>query len=278
MILIRSLEYHVHNACNLACSSCTHFSNLGLKGSSTPEELDAELSNWSSRLRPGRFALLGGEPTLNPRLSEFLDVSRRHFNTIPMLLVTNGFLLHKHDPSLPESLERNRIRLSISIHHAGPTYRQKENEIRALVDDWQSHYKLMVDYRPSARKWRNWFKRTPMKLEGGGFSSKPEEILPADEGKPERSWANCVQKNCHQLFRGKLWKCPHVTYVRQMDEQFGIDKVAWREALDYEGIGPESTDMQVEAFFAHRAIPACSTCPTGNKFFDLRSPIHGVDE
>src|SRR5690606_7956876 len=104
------------HACNLSCESCSHFSNFPLKGMVTPDDAEREFRLWSGKVRPRRFALLGGEPTINKYLPEIIERAAKEWRHSELMLVTNGWFLHKH-PSLPDVLARHNVRLDISIHH-----------------------------------------------------------------------------------------------------------------------------------------------------------------
>jgi len=68
-----ALEYHVAHGCNLSCQQCSHYSNFHLAGKlPTVADAESEYSQWSHRLKPTRFALLGGEPLLNPAILEHI--------------------------------------------------------------------------------------------------------------------------------------------------------------------------------------------------------------
>ena len=76
MIEIPALEYHLAHGCNLSCQQCSHYSNFRLAGKlPTPDDARREYSLWSHRIQPRRFALLGGEPLLNPHLIEHLRLA-----------------------------------------------------------------------------------------------------------------------------------------------------------------------------------------------------------
>src|SRR5438045_65614 len=96
MLNIENLEIHVSHACNLTCEGCSHYSNQGHKGMLSLEEAERWMLLWNRRLRPAILSLLGGEPTLHPRLTEFVILSRRLWPASHLRLVTNGFLLHRH--------------------------------------------------------------------------------------------------------------------------------------------------------------------------------------
>ena len=79
MVVLHNLELHLSHACNLRCINCSHFSDLNLKGFLSVQTADDWMGLWSGRLRPHRFTLLGGEPTLNPDLSSIVRLARRHW-------------------------------------------------------------------------------------------------------------------------------------------------------------------------------------------------------
>jgi molybdenum cofactor biosynthesis enzyme MoaA len=98
----------------LSCQQCSHYSNHHLAGKlPTVEEADAEYAKWSQRLKPKRFALLGGEPLLNPAIEQHIQLARKHWPDSELMLVTNGFFLHRF-PNLPIVLREARCRLEVS--------------------------------------------------------------------------------------------------------------------------------------------------------------------
>ncbi len=109
MIDIPALEFHLAHGCNLSCQQCSHYSNFHLAGQMpTPDDARREYSHWSHRIRPKRFALLGGEPLLNPHLIEHLRLARESWPDSDLMLVTNGFFLRS--PSRTSgNARRNRL-------------------------------------------------------------------------------------------------------------------------------------------------------------------------
>ncbi len=89
-----ALEYHLAHGCNLSCQQCSHYSNFRLAGKlPTLADAESEYLQWSHRLKPTRFALLGGEPLLNPAILEHIQLARQHWYDSELMLVTNGFFL-----------------------------------------------------------------------------------------------------------------------------------------------------------------------------------------
>ena len=76
MLRIGNLELHVAHSCNLACESCSHYSNQGHKGLLALDQAANWLKPWRGRLAPTQFSMLGGEPAMHPQLADFIPLSR----------------------------------------------------------------------------------------------------------------------------------------------------------------------------------------------------------
>src|SRR5437870_10510402 len=87
---IERLELHVTHACNLACESCSHYSNHNHHGNLTLAEADRWMAGWSKRLAVSEFHLLGGEPTIHPELVSFVHLARQHWPDTIIKIRTNG--------------------------------------------------------------------------------------------------------------------------------------------------------------------------------------------
>lgn len=83
MLAIRNIEVHLAHSCNLACESCSHYSNQGHKGLLDLAEAERSWAAWADRLGPQTFSLLGGEPTINPNFAAFVPLARRTFGSSP---------------------------------------------------------------------------------------------------------------------------------------------------------------------------------------------------
>jgi len=264
MRVIEALEIHVVHSCNLLCEGCSHYSDQGHEGIVSLQEADDWMRVWDRRVRPARFSLLGGEPTIHPQLAEFVALSRRHWPDAQLQVVTNGFLLHRH-PELPVVLAGDaNASISVSIHHRGGAYREKLIPVMRLLHDWVRRYGIRVDYRPSHAFWTR-------RYNGSGAAMQP-----FDDHQPRRSWENCTAKFCHQLFQAQIWKCPAVAYLQLQDAKYGLG-AAWQSYLRYEPLSPDCSDTQLEAFFSGEDEPCCAMCPAEPQRFALPSPLPRSD-
>jgi hypothetical protein len=254
------LEIHAAHACNLTCESCSHFSNGGHKGILSLEDAEEWMKLWNRRIEPKTFRILGGEPTLNPNLTELIYLTRPCWPSSKITLVTNGLLLNRH-PKLPMALEACNVDLSVSIHGYSAEYNRKTREIAQLLQSWQDQYKFSAAFFDSYYGWTRRHKGI------GQF------VMPYEDNSPLKSWADCPARECRQLFRRKLWKCPSIAYLKLHKERYPKLDAVWNEYLAYEGLDPTCSDEELEAFLLKQEEPICGMCPTKREKFEKPSPL-----
>ena len=250
MIELPVLEYHVAHNCNLSCEQCSHYSNFHpTVPMPTPEETAEEYAAWSGRLRPGRFALLGGEPTLNPRLVEHVRLARKAWPDSDLMLVSNGLLLHRH-PDLPRVLVDTDCRLDVSQHGTARRYMKEFAKVKRLLWRWRAEYPgIRIQIRKSHRRWMRQYRVV---------DGRPMPF----ESDPEAAYRVCTQKSCTQLYRGCLWKCPALAYFRLMEQELKLEAISdWRLFHGHQACPSMTSDADVDAFLATAAIPQCGLCP-----------------
>jgi len=260
MIEIPALEYHLAHGCNLACQQCSHYSNFRLAGAMpTPAAARSEYEAWNKRILPKRFALLGGEPLLNPKLVDHLHLARECWPHSNLMLVTNGFFFDRH-PTLPETLVQINCRLEVSQHGTHPDYLKRFRRAKQSVWRWREQYPgIHIKIRQSHRGWMRQYR-----IENG----KP---MPFDSN-PAAAFRICMQKTCTQLFKHRLWKCPALAYWSQLDQRLSLDGIPeWQLFRDYKACSPECGDNDLQTFVDTKAIPQCGSCPS------RREPFHHPD-
>jgi len=254
------LELHVSHACNLACESCSHFSNHGHKGHVSLAEADQWMGAWSSRIPVREMNLLGGEPTIHPELTKFVPLVRKHWPSAHINLVTNGFFLDRH-PDLPRAMrDAGNTLLSLSIHHDAPTYRERLKPVIDLVRSWHQDYGIAVSIRPSFKFWTRRYT---------GFGA---DMLPYEDNNPRGAWEICPSKYCRQLFDGKLWKCPPITYLDMQKQKYSLSE-KWDPYLAYTPLAPDCTDAELRAFLMREEEFICTMCSAHPRTFELPNPM-----
>ena len=257
---VRHLEMHLTHACNLACESCSHYSNQGHRGVVSLEEAERWLAPWSGRLAPHTFSMLGGEPSTHPQLPAFVELCRRHWPKAHLRLVSNGFFLHRH-PDLPKVLQRDPDAcLYLSIHHDSPEYRQRLEPILELLDRWVRDYGIRVHHYES---WRHWTRR---------YTGEGAAMEPFDDGDPRQSWEHCPARYCPQVFEGRLWKCGPLAYLQLQERRYGLSP-SWEAYRRYRPLEAGCSDAELAAFFAREEESVCGLCPANPERFELPMPL-----
>ncbi len=254
------LEIHAAHACNLTCESCSHFSNNGHKGFLDLKDAEAWMKSWHRRIVPGLFRILGGEPTLNPQLPELIELAAEHWPASRIGLTTNGFFLHRH-PRLPFVLSRCNVALRLTIHHSSEEYLAKVRPIVALINGWRQSHFFEVAIEEAYERWTRRYH---------GFGAA---VTPYQDEDPRGSWEHCPCKNCMQLFRGKLWKCSPIAYLRLQKETYPNLSPAWDGYLGYQGLAPDCSDHQLAVFLQQREEDICRMCAAAPERFDKPSPL-----
>ena len=257
---VHRLELHVTHTCNLACDSCSHYSNHGHAGNLDLAEADRWMGAWSDRLIVEEFNLLGGEPTIHPGLSEFVVLARRHWPMVRIRIITNGFFLHRH-PDLPLVLAADgNTDLALSVHHDGTEYAERLRPIFDLLETWQRDHGTKFHIWPSHQGWTRRYL---------GFG---DAMLPFEDGRPRQSWEICPARHCKQLYEGKLWKCAPLAYLGLQKAKYRLsDK--WDPYLRYAPLDANCTDDELDGFLALENEAACSMCSAEPRRFSLPDPI-----
>jgi hypothetical protein len=260
--IVRWIEFHASHTCNLRCQSCSHFAPSSLGSPVVPEEAFRQMEPWGKRLSPARFNILGGEPTLNPRLSEILMIARRCWPDDSIHLVTNGFFLDRH-PDLPSALLKTGARLIVTKHDDTPEYERRWRDIERVLNGFRAQ-KIDVKIGVSNRAWT-------LRYHGSGNA-----IRPFRDDDQRASWTNCVCRHCHQLHDGLLWKCPILAYLPALSRRWPEISDEWALGLAYRPLRPDASDDEVRVWFALEDEPQCSLCPAHPKRFS-RPPVLSSD-
>lgn len=253
---ISHLEWHVAHACNFTCEGCCHFSNHGQTTLVSYEEIEQWYNNWSGRLAPTTIDILGGEPLLNKRICDIVELTRNKWDD-PSLkrldITTNGVLLHKY-PDLPKVLRDNNCGLKISKHGTNAEYNILWNSIENTALEWVDKYGIHVDFWKSDQVWYKMYK---------GFGSHME---PYEDNDPSQSWSNCITgQDCWQLYEGNIYKCAPLAYLPMTSEMYTLSS-KWDHYLTYQPITPNCTNEELIDFFNKKAESFCAMCPKNPQF------------
>lgn len=265
MYKLHTLEYPIILQCNLACDNCNSFSNVMIKGKRTTiEEFIEHVNNWKNIINPDRFSLLGGEPLLHKDLGKMLLAAREAFPNTSLNLITNGLLL-KQSKYLLEILQKTNCRLTISVHSKEESYLKnlhsniqeffdnnlpKDKPIKSKVS-FGREFKIsgiIVELRNMTDSWTRLYKE----------GIKPYHDDPVIAHKVCR-WAKCTQ-----LYRGKLWKCSSIGFLKELIDRID-NKDDWTPYLNmYTPLNYSDSNEIREKWFSSLLEPEtiCSMCPS----------------
>jgi hypothetical protein len=256
----KSLQIHVTHACNLSCVSCSHYSNHGHKGMLDLETAEGWMRPWDGRLAPKAFVILGGEPTIHPRLPDFVRLARRHFPTSQVQVVTNAFFLDRQ-PDLPVAMQEiGNARLDISVHHESWQYGTLISQGLQLAQTWAKTHGIEVYVKESFKSWR-------LQYQGHGA-----EMMPYEDGNPQASWDICPAKHCFQLLDGDIFKCAPLAYLPMQQAKYGLSE-KWAPYLAYQPLHPTCDDEALRQFFSTGAEAVCDMCAAYPRHVDKPWPL-----
>ncbi|MDE2020464.1 MAG: radical SAM protein [Patescibacteria group bacterium] len=252
-------DVHLSHACNFTCESCSHYSNYHFSGNLPLETAEAWYQKWALRLRPFRINLLGGEPAINPKLTEHVVLARKYWPAAELYLYTNGFLLHRH-PQFPAAVRNvGNFIIKLSRHYNSAEYEKTFEQVVSLLKTWQSQYGIKFAVSESFSKWTM------------RYIDQDHQLSPFHDNNPKQSWEICNAKYCLQMHEGKLWKCPILAYLPMVKQKLGLSK-EWDQYLTYKPLDPDCSESELHEFLARREEPFCSACPAFKRPFPKNDP------
>lgn len=206
------LEVHLTDHCNLNCKGCDHFSPIA-------DESYLDIAQYSRDLdRIGcvignnieRLFLLGGEPLLNKKICEIIEISRLKLKECPIFLITNGILLSKMPSNFWESCRNNDIIISITQYPIDIDY----EKILAIAK--KEHVEVRIFKDPSGEK-----KLYHLRLDLEG------------EQDFEKNYLHCWRPQYLILKEGRIFPCVIPAYINYFNSRFSCDiPVSDKDSID----------------------------------------------
>ncbi len=193
-ILLRQVEMHIMDACNLRCRGCTHFAPIFNNGIPDFSNRIDDVKNFSKKFgHIIRFVLLGGEPFLNPEIGKYTEEIRKILPDTQIEIVTNGLLIPDIKDTIFESIKRNHIQVSISEYE--PTHKI----IDRITDKLEKH---------------------EISYEVRRFEKKKKFNIPLSLISESKYEKKCISNGCITIWNGKMSRCPTLMYVSEFNKVF----------------------------------------------------------
>jgi organic radical activating enzyme len=188
-IRVESLEVHVTEHCNLRCRGCDAMSPYNYTFFLSVDEADRVIAFMARHVVADVFKLMGGEPTLHPRLLEIMKAVKASGITRVLRLTTNGLLLHRMPDEFWELLDR----LTVSNYSSGAM--KAENV--ALVERKAREHGVLLNL-----KWVDQFNRV--------FLTSPIE----EPKVVRKNYADCwIRHRSLVVRKGCFFKCTRAAYM-----------------------------------------------------------------
>lgn len=218
------LDVNVCAHCNARCVSCSHASPFTKPWFMEVESMVNDLRRLKEVMRFEKIQLVGGEPTLHPKLIQFMEAAKESGIADRVTVITNGRLLPRMTAEFWSKLQA----MQLSVYGNLPA------SIVELAEEKQKEHGFFLEIVP----FPDFFKQ---------FKTTPDDGV--------ESFRNCHWKDdCYTVHQGFLYLCPQSLFF---PAKFGSDSNA---GLSLEGI----TEELVEQFITRsEPFEACKVCCGG---------------
>lgn len=227
--VIKQVEMHVVDFCNLNCRGCTHYSPVFPKEYPDVEIRMKDVEKLKKKFTHIiNFYLLGGEPFLHPDIISYIRKTRKILPDTNIYIVTNGLLIPTLNEEVLQTIYDNEVIVSISEYE--PTHRII-NKIISTLDK----YGIVYQIRP--------------------FDIKQKFNLPLTLDKNNHYARKCISNGCVNIWQGKIARCPSLMYIDVLNEKFGL-------TLPNEGIISLDDSLQGRELLKElkKEVPLCQHC------------------
>lgn len=274
---LKYAEVYITNVCNYSCTHCQSFNNYAFKGHQRWDDYKSEYELLSKKLDIDIIQLIGGEPTLNPDFYKWLNGVSNLWPNSKLQIATNGTALDKITDEVYKILSRNGSTLWITCHDI-KLYDEFINFIKMFLDEIVSDTgepptrkvsRIFVDKNgvEVILDWTQTFRSSAIDLVNNQLTMKYNSD-------PNKAHSICGFKACHQINKGKLYKCPLVSVLPDFLNQFDVAIEDKELAYSYK---PMSHNDDVAKFVTEIDMPIsqCKFCPSN---YDIGHDFVGTEK
>lgn len=276
-------EIYITNVCNYSCTDCQSLNNFAFKGHQLWKDYQSEYTALSDQLDINTIQIIGGEPALNPDFEKWVAGISELWPNSKLQIATNGSRLDKITTDTYQVLLKHKGTLWITCHDIA-LYEGfldfSKTFLNTIVSDTFDNYDFKSEYEKSKTDPTVKLKTVSRKLidKNGvevildwsqAFVPSVVDIL-SDQtlalkynSDPVQAHDLCYFKTCHQINKGKLYKCPLVSVLPDFLDQFDVAMSAEDKQLAYSYKPMSASDNTTDFVNAiNDPIPQCKFCPT----------------
>jgi MoaA/NifB/PqqE/SkfB family radical SAM enzyme len=250
-LFFKYVEIHLADHCNLNCKYCSHFSSIADKKFYDLHKFTKDIARLSKITGKNikKISLLGGEPLLNPKVCEYMSITRQYFPQTAIRLLTNGTLLSSQNNYFWENLSKNDIKLTISSYPIDIN--------REVIEKKAAEFDVKMQYF----YFKDEFEKLNLDLSGSQ--------------KDMFSCQKCFTGGCYNLYEGKLYACPVIAFVKYFNKKFNKNiKVSGGDYIDIYKINSLNEIIK----WTYEPKKFCKYCtPTTSKPWEM-SNEHNIAE
>ena len=279
---LKYAEVYITNVCNYSCTHCQSLNNFAFKGHQSWKDHENEYRSLSAQLDIDQIQIIGGEPTLNPDFEKWVEEISKLWPNSKLQISTNGSRLDKLTKEIYQILLKHKGTLWITCHDMqlydgfldfSKTFLNKIVSDNVSNDDWKREYERSKT-DPTVKL--KTVSRTIIDENGvevildwsQSFVSSVIDLLDNQSltmkynSDPVQAHDICYFKNCHQINKGKVYKCPLVSVLPDFLNQFDVNMSADDKSLAY-SYEPLTADKDISKFVdaIDDVIPQCKFCP-----------------
>jgi organic radical activating enzyme len=279
---LKYAEVYITNVCNYSCTHCQSLNNFAFKGHQRWEDHENEYRRLSGQLDIDQIQIIGGEPTLNPDFEKWVEEISKLWPNAKLQIATNGTRLDKLTKEIYQILLKHKGTLWITCHDRelydgflvfSKTFLNKIVSDNVSNDDWKRDYERSktdptVKLKTVSRKMTDENDVEVILDWSQSFVSSVIDLLDNQSltmkynSDPVQAHDICYFKNCHQINKGKVYKCPLVSVLPDFLNQFDVNMSADDKSLAY-SYEPLTADKDISKFVnaIDDVIPQCKFCP-----------------
>jgi organic radical activating enzyme len=263
---LKYAEINITNVCNYSCTHCQSLNNYAFKGHQQWSVYKNEYQSLSERLDIEQIQIIGGEPTLNPDFEKWVEGISNLWPESKLQISTNGSKLDKLTENIYKILSKHNGTLWITCHDI-KLYEGFLEFTKQFLDEIVSDNQEPPVRRVSRKfvdkngveiilDWTQSFVSSAIELVNNNLTMVYDSDI-------NQAHDICGFKNCHQINKGKLYKCPLVSILPDFLDQFDVIISEDDRKLAY-AYQPLSANRDVSKFVdsINDPIPQCKFCPS----------------
>ena len=280
---LKYTEIYITNVCNYSCTHCQSLNNFTFKGHQRWEDYESEYRNLSVQIDIDQIQIIGGEPTLNPEFEKWVDGISKLWPNAKLQIATNGTRLDKLTKEIYQILLKHKGTLWITCHdiqlyngflNFAKTFLNKIVSDNFSNDDWKNEYEKSktdptIKLKTVSRTLIDENEVEVILDWSQSFVPSVIDVLDTQRltmkynSDPVQAHNICYFKKCHQINKGKLYKCPLVSVLPDFLDQFDVSMSDNDKALAY-SYEPLTADKNISKFVntINDPISQCKFCPS----------------